>query len=97
VPANPKHTRPFTYEPPRIAPECIAREAGGRERRKAGSSGPTPPLPFLSTLHVASLSGGGGCEISVCVCVRAGGEGGLKVIRAEDQKRRTADTKPFLP
>ena len=54
MPPNQKHTRAFTYEPPRIAQECITSETGGREGKKVGSSG-----PFLSTSHVAALLQGG--------------------------------------
>ncbi len=62
MPPNQKHTQAFTYEPPRIAQECITSEARGRQSKKAGSSGPLYVLPFLSTSHVAALLGGG--EIS---------------------------------
>lgn len=54
MPPNQKHTRAFTYEPPRIAQECITSETGGREGQKVGSSG-----PFLSTSHVTALLRGG--------------------------------------
>lgn len=80
MPPNQKHTRAFTYEPQRIAQECIKRQ-GERTGEQA-----TPLLPFLSTSYVTALFGGG---ISGGVCA-------LKVIRAEDQKHRIADAKPFL-
>lgn len=44
MPPNQKHTRAFTYEPPRIAQECITSEATGQERKGAGSCGPLFPL-----------------------------------------------------
>lgn len=36
MPPNQKHTRAFTYEPPRIAEECITSKARGQESKKAG-------------------------------------------------------------
>lgn len=54
MPLNQKHTWTFTYEPPRIAQECVAGERGSRPRRA------TPPLAFLSTSRVAGLPGGRG-------------------------------------
>lgn len=86
MPPNQKHTQAFTYEPPRIAQECITRQARGRESKGAGSSGPLHRCHFFP-LHM-SLPCWWGYDKWGWV---------VKVIKAEDQKRRMADIKPVLP
>lgn len=83
MPPNQKHTQAFTCEPLRTAQECITRKANGRESKEAALVGHSAvAIYFHFTCH--------------CPVTRAGAGAGVKVIKAEDQKRRVADAKLTL-